>query len=197
MATEAGAGAGQKRGRQLYEQMEGLALETKVRRGEGGSGGGAGARWRQAVECKALVLAPDLASGAPGAPRAPWLADAPEGRAAPFKVLTRTISCPGGLAELMTTSTSGGFAAGGACPRLPAVPRPLRARQCTPPTSPEKSGKELTVWQPALVPPLSISSQQGPGQIPRQGGAGGRRPRAASDPEPWPLKEPGGGMDVG
>ena len=197
MAAGAGAGAGQKRGRKLCEEMEGLALEAKVGRGEGGCGGGAGARWRRAAECKALVLAPELAPGAPGAPRAPWLADAPEGRAAPFKVLTRTISCPGGLAELMATSTSGGFTAGGACPRLPAIPRPLRARQCTPPTSPEKSGKELTVWKPALVPPLGVSSQQGPGQDPRQGGAGGRRPRAASDPKPRPSEEPEGGMDVG
>ena len=185
------------RGRRLYEEMAGLALEAKVGRGEWGSGAGAGARRRRAAECKALVLAPDPAPGAPGAPRARWLADAPEGRDAPVKLLTRTISCPGGLAELLSTSASGDFAPAGASARLPAVPRPLRAGHCAPPTSPEKSGKELTVWQPALAPPLGANGQRGPRQDPQREGAGCRRPRSASEPEPWPSEEPGGGMDVG
>ena len=81
---------------------------------------------------------------------APWLVEAPECRGPPGKVLTRTLSCP----DIAALVADGPFGPAGLQSRLPAVPRPLLApaARCTPPTSPEKSGKELTVWQPAVLP---------------------------------------------
>jgi len=106
---------------------------------------------RRGSECKALVLAAEPGGGVG---RPPWLVEAPECRAPPGKVLTRTLSCPD-IAALVADGPFGPAGLQSRLPdcRLPAVPRPLAlAARCTPPTSPEKSGKELTVWQPAALP---------------------------------------------